>query len=81
MPQAGIINPGEFPPANSIEIVIWAAVGGRGGAGASVTDSDRGRLADPAGRGQGNAARYSDNDIGLAADPIGRGRRRVERRP
>ena len=30
MPQVGIINPGEFAPANSIEIVIWTAVGGRG---------------------------------------------------
>ena len=30
VPQAGIINPGEFSPANSIEIVIWVAVGGRG---------------------------------------------------
>ncbi|MCB9942498.1 MAG: urea ABC transporter permease subunit UrtC [Geminicoccaceae bacterium] len=30
VPQVGIINPGEFSPANSIEIVIWAAVGGRG---------------------------------------------------
>jgi urea transport system permease protein len=30
VPQVGIINPGEFAPANSIEIVIWAAVGGRG---------------------------------------------------
>jgi len=29
-PQVGIINPGEFAPANSIEIVIWVAVGGRG---------------------------------------------------
>ena len=28
--QVGIINPGEFAPANSIEIVIWVAVGGRG---------------------------------------------------
>jgi urea transport system permease protein len=26
----GIINPGEFTPANSIEAVIWVAVGGRG---------------------------------------------------
>jgi urea transport system permease protein len=26
----GIINPGEFAPANSIEAVIWVAVGGRG---------------------------------------------------
>ena len=30
VPQVGIINPGEFAPANSIEIVIWTAVGGRG---------------------------------------------------
>jgi urea transport system permease protein len=29
VPQAGIINPGEFEPANSIEIVVWVAVGGR----------------------------------------------------
>ena len=30
VPQVGIINPGEFAPLNSIEIVIWVAVGGRG---------------------------------------------------
>ncbi|MEO0547723.1 MAG: urea ABC transporter permease subunit UrtC [Pseudomonadota bacterium] len=30
VPQVGIINPGEFSPANSIEVVIWTAVGGRG---------------------------------------------------
>ena len=30
VPQVGIINPGEFAPAASIEIVIWVAVGGRG---------------------------------------------------
>lgn len=30
VPQVGIINPGEFDPANSIEVVIWTAVGGRG---------------------------------------------------
>ena len=29
-PQVGIINPSEFSPANSIEAVIWVAVGGRG---------------------------------------------------
>jgi urea transport system permease protein len=28
-PQVGIINPSEFSPANSIEIVVWVAVGGR----------------------------------------------------
>src|SRR6266852_4187085 len=28
--QVGIINPSEFAPANSIEEVIWVAVGGRG---------------------------------------------------
>jgi urea transport system permease protein len=30
VPQVGIINPGEFAPENSIEVVIWTAVGGRG---------------------------------------------------
>lgn len=30
VPQVGIINPGEFSPINSIEIVIWVALGGRG---------------------------------------------------
>jgi len=29
VPQVGIINPGEFSPLNSIEMVIWVAVGGR----------------------------------------------------
>jgi len=29
VPQVGIINPGEMSPANSIEIAVWAAVGGR----------------------------------------------------
>jgi urea transport system permease protein len=29
VPQVGIINPSEFAPANSIEIVIWVAIGGR----------------------------------------------------
>ncbi|MEY2621120.1 MAG: urea transporter, permease protein UrtC [Pseudomonadota bacterium] len=30
VPQVGIINPGEMGPAQSIEIAIWTAVGGRG---------------------------------------------------
>ena len=30
VPQVGIINPGEFAPAASIEAVVWVAVGGRG---------------------------------------------------
>ena len=30
VPQVGIINPSEFAPAASIEIVIWVAIGGRG---------------------------------------------------
>ncbi len=30
VPQIGIINPSEFAPINSIEAVIWVAVGGRG---------------------------------------------------
>lgn len=29
VPQVGIINPGEFSPLFSIEIVIWVAIGGR----------------------------------------------------
>ncbi|MBK1719885.1 urea ABC transporter permease subunit UrtC [Thiocystis violacea] len=29
VPQVGIINPGEFSPLNSIEILIWVAIGGR----------------------------------------------------
>jgi urea transport system permease protein len=29
VPQVGIINPGEMQPANSIEMGIWVAVGGR----------------------------------------------------
>jgi urea transport system permease protein len=30
VPQVGIINPSEFSPANSIETIVWVAVGGRG---------------------------------------------------
>jgi urea transport system permease protein len=30
VPQVGIINPGEFAPINSIEVVVWVAMGGRG---------------------------------------------------
>jgi urea transport system permease protein len=30
VPQVGIINPSEFGPINSIEVVIWVAIGGRG---------------------------------------------------
>ncbi len=30
VPQVGIINPSEFLPLNSIELVLWVAVGGRG---------------------------------------------------
>ncbi len=29
VPQVGIINPGEFSPIRSIELVIWVAIGGR----------------------------------------------------
>ena len=29
VPQIGIINPGEFSPVNSIEMVVWVAIGGR----------------------------------------------------
>ncbi len=30
VPQVGIINPAEFSPLNSIEVVVWVAIGGRG---------------------------------------------------
>jgi len=30
VPQVGIINPNEFQPLNSIELVVWVAIGGRG---------------------------------------------------
>jgi urea transport system permease protein len=30
VPQVGIINPSEMSPANSIEMVVWVAIGGRG---------------------------------------------------
>jgi urea transport system permease protein len=30
VPQIGIINPSEFAPINSIEAVVWVAIGGRG---------------------------------------------------
>lgn len=30
VPQVGIINPSEFAPLNSIEVVVWVAIGGRG---------------------------------------------------
>jgi urea transport system permease protein len=30
VPQVGIVNPSELQPANSIEMAIWTAVGGRG---------------------------------------------------
>lgn len=36
VPQVGIINPSEFSPANSIEIAIWVAVGGRGTLGGAI---------------------------------------------
>ncbi|WP_198368556.1 urea ABC transporter permease subunit UrtC [Roseomonas rosulenta] len=36
VPLVGIINPGEFSPGNSIEAVIWVAVGGRGTLGGAL---------------------------------------------
>ncbi|MGD9943104.1 MAG: urea ABC transporter permease subunit UrtC [Burkholderiaceae bacterium] len=30
VPQVGVINPREMSPANSIEIAVWVAIGGRG---------------------------------------------------
>ena len=39
VPQVGIINPSEFAPANSIEAVIWVAVGGRGTLAGAIVGS------------------------------------------
>ena len=36
VPQVGIINPSEMQPANSIEMAIWVAVGGRGTLGGAM---------------------------------------------
>ena len=47
VPQVGIINPSEFAPANSIEVVIWVAVGGR----------------DPGRRGLGGDPRQCGQDL------------------
>ncbi|MEN7342809.1 MAG: urea ABC transporter permease subunit UrtC [Pseudomonadota bacterium] len=41
VPQAGIINPNEFQPLNSIEAVVWVAIGGR----ATLTGAVVGALA------------------------------------
>jgi urea transport system permease protein len=46
VPQVGIINPSEFAPATSIEVVIWVAVGGRG----TLTGAILGALAVNAGK-------------------------------
>src|SRR5207237_135281 len=53
VPQVGIINPSEMLPANSVEIAIWVAVGGRGTLlgpflGAALVNGDRSWLADAA---------------------------------
>jgi urea transport system permease protein len=39
VPQVGIINPSEMAPANSIEMVIWVAVGGRGTLSGAIVGS------------------------------------------
>jgi len=44
VPQVGIINPSEFAPGNSIEAVIWVAVGGRRHADWSRARRGRGQL-------------------------------------
>ena len=44
VPQVGIINPSEFAPGNSIEAVIWVAVGGRGTLTGAVLGALRGQL-------------------------------------
>ena len=44
VPQVGIINPSEFAPANSIEAVIWVAVGGRGTLVGAALGADPGQF-------------------------------------
>ena len=44
VPQVGIINPSEFAPGNSIEAVIWVAVGGRGTLTGAAIGASRGQL-------------------------------------
>ena len=44
VPQVGIINPSEFQPINSIEVVIWVAVGGRGMLYGAVAGAVHGEL-------------------------------------
>jgi urea transport system permease protein len=44
VPQVGIINPGEFAPRNSIEVVIWVAVGGRGTLSAPIIGAVSGQF-------------------------------------
>src|SRR5687768_18311287 len=44
VPQVGIINPSEFAPANSIEAVIWVAVGGRGDRKSTRLNSSHGYI-------------------------------------
>ena len=39
VPQVGIINPSEMAPANSIEMAIWVAVGGRGSLTGAIAGS------------------------------------------
>ena len=44
VPQIGIINPSEFAPINSIEAVIWVAVGGRGTLYGAIVGRSAGEL-------------------------------------
>jgi len=44
VPQVGIINPSEFSPGNSIEAVLWVAVGGRGTLIGRTTPAERERI-------------------------------------
>jgi urea transport system permease protein len=83
VPQVGIINPSEFAPANSIEAVIWVAVGGRGTLVGAVRRRGAGQLRqDLFHRGFAARCGCSLGALFIAGDavPAARHRRHVMRR-
>ena len=63
VPQVGIINPSEMSPANSIEIAIWAAVGGRG----TLIGPDRRRRSSSTARRAGSRRRFPSTGCSSSA--------------